>query len=119
MAISVDALFEYFNEKNIEFFTGVPDSLLKSISYYLSDNMNDKNHVIAANEGNAIALAAGYHIATKRLPMVYMQNSGFGNAMNPILSLAAEEIYLYQAQSITDITRRRKKRFWTTGTGTC
>ena len=93
MSIGVDSLFKYFQKKNINFYTGVPDSLLKSISYYLSENTNDENHIIAANEGNAIAIAAGYHLATKKIPFVYMQNSGFGNAINPILSLAEKEVY--------------------------
>lgn len=59
----------------------------------MSDNINSKNHVIAANEGNAIAIAAGYHLATNRIPLVYMQNSGLGNAINPLLSLCDPDVY--------------------------
>jgi len=76
-----------------DFFTGVPDSLLKSFCAYLTDNVKDENHIIAANEGAAVALACGYHLATGNIPLVYMQNSGIGNAVNPLLSLADSEVY--------------------------
>ncbi len=76
-----------------EFFTGVPDSLLKSLCAYITDTVDSKRHIIAANEGNAIALASGYHLASSTIPFVYMQNSGQGNAINPLLSLADEEVY--------------------------
>lgn len=76
-----------------EFFTGVPDSLLKSLCAYITDIVDSKRHIIAANEGNAIALATGYHLASFTIPFVYMQNSGQGNAINPLLSLADEEVY--------------------------
>ncbi len=68
----------------------MPDSLLKDICAYISDNGND---VIAANEGASIALAAGYHLATGKTPLVYLQNSGFGNAINPLASLVDKEVY--------------------------
>ena len=77
-----------------EFFTGVPDSLLKPLVDYLMDNCQDnKNHVIAANEGNAVAIGAGYHLATGKVPIIYMQNSGEGNAVNPIASLLHPKVY--------------------------
>ena len=77
-----------------EFFTGVPDSLLKPLVDYLIDNCQDnKNHVIAANEGNAVAIGAGYHLATGKVPVIYMQNSGEGNAVNPIASLLHPKVY--------------------------
>lgn len=85
--------YQSLNENGIEFFTGVPDSLLKHICAYISDNTGSDNHIIAANEGNAIAIAMGYHMATQKIPMVYMQNSGLGNAINPLLSLADKEVY--------------------------
>jgi phosphonopyruvate decarboxylase len=77
----------------MDFFTGVPDSLLKSLCAYISDNFDSKQHIITANEGNAIALAAGHYLATKTIPFVYMQNSGQGNTINPLLSLADKEVY--------------------------
>ncbi len=77
----------------IDFFTGVPDSLLKSFCAYVTDHADERHHIIAANEGNAIGLAAGYHFATGKIPLVYMQNSGEGNAVNPLLSLTDPEVY--------------------------
>jgi phosphonopyruvate decarboxylase len=85
--------FESLNKMGITFYTGVPDSLLKNICSYITDNVDENNHIIAANEGNAIALAAGYHLATGKLPVVYMQNSGLGNAINPLLSLCDPDVY--------------------------
>lgn len=78
-----------------EFYTGVPDSLLKPLCNYLMDvyGIDAKHHVIAANEGNCTAMAAGYHLATGKIPVVYMQNSGQGNAVNPIASLLHEKVY--------------------------
>ena len=78
-----------------EFYTGVPDSLLKPLSSYLMNNygIDPKHHIIAANEGNAVGLAAGYHLATNKIPVVYMQNSGEGNAINPIASLLNDKVY--------------------------
>jgi len=80
---------------NADFYSGVPDSLLKPLCNYLMANYgnNTKNHVIAANEGNAAAIAAGYHLATNKIPVVYMQNSGEGNIVNPVASLLSEKIY--------------------------
>ena len=77
-----------------EFFTGVPDSLLKPLVDYLIDNcQGNGNHIIAANEGNAVAIGAGYHLATGKVPVIYMQNSGEGNAVNPIASLLHPKVY--------------------------
>jgi phosphonopyruvate decarboxylase len=80
-------------EKGVGFFSGVPDSLLKDFCAYITDNAEKQNHIIAVNEGAAAALACGYHLATGRIPLVYMQNSGIGNAVNPLLSLADNEVY--------------------------
>lgn len=91
--INTKNFYEYLINKKVEFFTGVPDSLLKDICAYITDNASKKDHIIAANEGNAIALAAGYHMATGKIPMVYMQNSGIGNTVNPLLSLTDKEVY--------------------------
>lgn len=78
-----------------DFFTGVPDSQLKALCEYLLSRYgtDPKHHVIAANEGNCVALAAGYHLATGKVPVVYMQNSGEGNAINPLASLLNEKVY--------------------------
>ena len=77
-----------------EFFTGVPDSLLKPLVDYLLDKWQDNDrHIIAANEGNAAAIGAGYYLATGKVPVVYMQNSGEGNAVNPMASLLHPKVY--------------------------
>lgn len=76
------------------FYTGVPDSLLKPLCNYLMKKYGvSKQHIIAANEGNAVALAAGYHMATGKIPCVYMQNSGEGNIINPVASLLNDKVY--------------------------
>jgi len=77
--------------KGVDFFAGVPDSLLKDFCAYVTDN--SKNNIIAANEGNAIALAVGYHLSTGKVGLVYMQNSGQGNSANPLISLVDPEVY--------------------------
>ena len=76
----------------VDFYAGVPDSLLKPVCFYLTDHAGDK-HVVAANEGGAVALACGYHLATGKVPLVYLQNSGQGNTINPLLSLADRDVY--------------------------
>ena len=78
-----------------DFFTGVPDSQLRALCDYLIDTygMDPKHHIIAANEGNAVAIAAGYHLATGKIPVVYMQNSGEGNIINPVASLLNDKVY--------------------------
>lgn len=78
-----------------DFFTGVPDSQLKALCDYLMDTygIDKKHHIIAANEGNCTAVAAGYHLATGKIPVIYMQNSGEGNIINPVASLMNKEVY--------------------------
>ena len=78
-----------------DFYTGVPDSQLKALCNYLMDRygIDPHHHVIAANEGNCTALAAGYHLATGKVPVVYMQNSGEGNIINPVASLLNDKVY--------------------------
>lgn len=78
-----------------DFYTGVPDSQLKSLCNYLIDKygIDSQHHIIAANEGNCTALAAGYYLATGKIPVVYMQNSGEGNIINPVTSLLNDKVY--------------------------
>ena len=85
----------FVNMLNVDFYTGVPDSLLKPLCNYLMDayGIDSKNHMIAANEGNCTAIAAGYHLATGKVPAVYMQNSGEGNVINPLASLLNDKVY--------------------------
>lgn len=78
-----------------DFYIGVPDSQLKALCNYLMNTygIDQKHHIIAANEGNCTALAAGYHLATGKIPVVYMQNSGEGNIINPAASLLNDKVY--------------------------
>ena len=91
--IAVKDFYDILIQNDITFFSGVPDSLLKNICAYFTDNVPAKNHIISANEGGAVALGAGYHLATGKIPLVYMQNSGIGNAINPLLSLVDSKVY--------------------------
>ena len=91
--ISCKNFYDCLIRNEINFFTGVPDSLLKDFCAYVNDNTSKKKNIIAANEGNAIALASGYHLATGKIGLVYMQNSGEGNAINPLTSLTDSDVY--------------------------
>ena len=93
MAIQPKEFYNQLSDHGINFFCGVPDSLLKNFCGYIEDNVKKTNHIIAANEGNAIAIASGHYLATNNLPLVYMQNSGLGNAINPLLSLCDPDVY--------------------------
>lgn len=86
---------DFVKALDADFYTGVPDSQLKALCNYLMDTygIDPKHHVIAANEGNCTALAAGYHLATGKVPVVYMQNSGEGNIINPVASLLNDKVY--------------------------
>jgi len=83
---------DWLTEAGVTFLTGVPDSVLKGFCAWLVERAADR-HVLAANEGGAVALACGHHLATGELALVYMQNSGQGNAANPLVSLADPEVY--------------------------
>jgi len=86
---------DFVNILGADFFAGVPDSKLRPLVDYLVETCgsNNASHVIAANEGSAAALAAGYHLATGKTPVVYLQNSGLGNIVNPLLSLLDRAVY--------------------------
>ncbi|MCK4789246.1 MAG: phosphonopyruvate decarboxylase [Desulfobacteraceae bacterium] len=91
--ISCSFFYSALIREGIDFFAGIPDSLLKSFCAYITEHTDSGKHIIAANEGGAIALACGYHLATDKTGLVYMQNSGQGNAANPLISLADPEVY--------------------------
>jgi len=91
--ISPKYFFEELNKNGINFFTGVPDSLLKEFCSYISNNTVGNSHIIAANEGNALAIASGYYLSCGKPALVYMQNSGLGNVINPLLSLNDKNVY--------------------------
>lgn len=91
--IQTEHFFKALAKHGIAFFTGVPDSLLKDFCAYVTDHVDESNHLITANEGNAVALSAGHYLGTGRPGLVYLQNSGLGNTVNPLLSLNDPEVY--------------------------
>ena len=91
--ISPKAFYETLAKSGVAFLAGVPDSLLKEFCAYVDAALPADKHIIAANEGTAMGLATGVHLASGGVPMVYLQNSGLGNTVNPILSLADAEVY--------------------------
>lgn len=91
--ISPEFFIENLRKNGIDFFAGVPDSLLKNICAYIADHIDSSHNIITANEGAAVGLAAGYHLATGKAGVVYMQNSGEGNTINPLASLTDKEVY--------------------------
>ncbi len=91
--INTSKFYTGLTSRGISFFTGVPDSLLKDICAYISDNVPEERHIISANEGASIGLAVGNYLASGNLSLVYMQNSGFGNTVNPLLSIADDDVY--------------------------
>ena len=91
--IRPEFFIEALRQKGIDFYAGVPDSLLKNICAYITDHFDASHNIIAANEGAAIGLAAGHFLATGKPACVYMQNSGEGNIINPLASLTDREVY--------------------------
>ena len=89
--IRPEFFIETLREKNVDFFAGVPDSLLKNICAYITDHFDTVHNIIAANEGAAVGLAVGHFLATGQPACVYMQNSGEGNIINPLASLVGED----------------------------
>ena len=90
--IKVNALISLLKKNHSDFFTGVPDSILKELSISLQ-NKGKKNHIIATNEGSAVSLGIGHYLSTKKIPCIYMQNSGLSNALNPLISIAHKKVY--------------------------
>lgn len=91
--LACDQFYAQLGKEGFHFYTGVPDSLLKHFCAYVTDHAEASAHLIAANEGNAIALATGHTLATSQAAVVYLQNSGLGNLINPLTSLADPEVY--------------------------
>ena len=91
--IKAKYFIECLRNLDINFFTGVPDSLMSEFSKSLHFDFNDNNHIISTNEGSALATGMGYHLATGNIPLIYLQNSGLGNLVNPYTSLLHKEIY--------------------------
>jgi phosphonopyruvate decarboxylase len=91
--IDPNTFIDALKQADIRFITGVPDSLLKDVCACITTHFSDKDHIIATNEGSAVGLGIGHYLATGRPPLIYMQNSGLGNIVNPILSLSVKEVY--------------------------
>jgi phosphonopyruvate decarboxylase len=90
--IEVNSLINLLKKNKTDFYSGVPDSVLKELSYSLQSK-SKKNHIIATNEGSAVSLGIGHYLSTKKVPCIYMQNSGLSNALNPLISIAHEKVY--------------------------
>ena len=86
-------IFNALKRNKVDFYTGVPDSLLKFFCSFVTDHTDSSHHIIAANEGAALSIGIGNYLATKKIPLIYMQNSGLGNAINPLTSLADKQVY--------------------------
>lgn len=91
--ISPKFFYDTLASYGIDFYAGVPDSLLKNLCAYITDHVDGSHNIIAANEGGAMGLAAGHYLATGQIPVVYMQNSGEGNIINPLASLTDPDVY--------------------------
>ncbi len=90
--INPKKIISLLKKNKTNFFTGVPDSILKELSSILQKKSKN-NHIIAANEGAAVSIGIGNYLATKKIPAVYMQNSGLSNALNPLISIAHKRVY--------------------------
>ena len=88
--IKVEALINLLKKNKSDFYSGVPDSVLKEFSSSLKNN---KKHIIATNEGSAVSIGIGQYLSTKKVPIIYMQNSGLSNALNPLISIAHKKVY--------------------------
>ncbi|MBI5123616.1 phosphonopyruvate decarboxylase [Candidatus Roizmanbacteria bacterium] len=91
--MKVEDIINILVKEELLFLTGVPCSYLKDFLAYINTQQNPLQHVIASSEGEAIGIAAGYHLATNKVPIIYLQNSGFGNTVNPLTSLMDQEAY--------------------------
>lgn len=90
--INITEFLVELKKNDLTFFSGVPDSLLKNLCFAIDKKFKSK-HFVAANEGSAIGIGLGYYLKTKKIPVIYMQNSGLGNAINPLISLANSKVY--------------------------
>lgn len=93
MSVDPKRFCDHLSAQGVSLYTGVPDSLLKQLGSHIMANLPREQHVIAANEGGAVGLAIGHYLRTKTPAVVYLQNSGYGNVVNPLLSLADADVY--------------------------
>ena len=90
--IKISSLIKTLKRNDINFYSGVPDSVLKELSFYLKQK-NKYHHIIATSEGAAVSLGIGHYLSTKKIPCIYMQNAGLSNAINPLISIANKKVY--------------------------
>ena len=90
--ININDFVKELTKNGLTFSAGVPDSLFKNLCFSFEYSFK-KNHLVTANEGSAIGLGIGYHLSTNKIPIIYMQNSGLGNSINPLISLADNKVY--------------------------
>ena len=90
--IKIDSLINVLKKNDINFFTGIPDSILIELSRFLQ-NKNKRKHIRATSEGSAISIGIGHYLSTKQVPCIYMQNSGLSNALNPLISITSKKVY--------------------------
>jgi phosphonopyruvate decarboxylase len=93
MTLDPARFVNHLGAHGVDLFTGVPDSLLKDFCAYVMAELPRDRHIIAANEGAAVGIAMGHYLRTSRPALVYLQNSGIGNTVNPLLSLADSDVY--------------------------
>ena len=91
--LNPESIINHFNSIGVDFFCGVPDSLLKEFCSVCEHTLNANNHIITSNEGAAVGLGIGHYLSTGKIPLVYLQNSGLGNIINPVLSLSSPQVY--------------------------
>jgi phosphonopyruvate decarboxylase len=91
--LNPEKIVRWLVENGVTFATGVPDSVLSGFCWELTKGTSEINHVIACNEAAAVAAAIGWHVGTNTVPLVYLQNSGLGSAVNPLASLATAEVF--------------------------
>lgn len=91
--MTTNELVAALRKEDLTFFTGVPCSYLGNLLVCLNSDSRPLSHTMACSEGEAVGIAAGYHLATQHVPIVYLQNSGLGNAVNPLTSLMDTEVY--------------------------
>jgi phosphonopyruvate decarboxylase len=108
--ISAENFLSCLEHSGVDYFAGVPDSLLKSLCACIEHRIAPGHHIISANEGSAVGLAVGYHLATGRVPAIYLQNSGQGNAINPLVFVAVPLILLSVSAVAIWIPARRAAR---------
>ncbi len=108
--ININDFVKELTKNGLTFSAGVPDSLFKNLCFSFEYSFK-KNHLVSANEGSAIGLGIGYHLSTKKIPIIYMQNSGLGNSINPLISLADNKVYSIPLFLIIGWRGEKNKRF--------